>query len=72
MAEHLWKHLGGWEEPLAYLQAMVARGETGLQSGKGYYDWSGLDPTAVRSEKDEQLLRRTEQVMADYHARKAH
>jgi len=68
VAEHLWKNLGGWEEPLAYLQAMVARGETGLESGKGYYDWTGQDPTAVRSEKDELLLRRTEQVMADYWA----
>ena len=35
VAEHLWKELGGWEEPLAYLQAMVERGETGLDSGKG-------------------------------------
>lgn len=69
VAAHLWKELGGWEEPLAYLQAMVARGETGLDSGKGYYDWSGEDPTAVRSEKDQELIRRTEQVMADWHAR---
>jgi len=66
VAEHLWKELGGWEEPLAYLQAMVERGETGLDSGKGYYDWSGQDPTAVRSQKDEQLIRRTVQVMADW------
>ena len=69
VAEHLWKELGSWEEPLAYLQAMVARGETGLDSGKGYYDWSGQDPTAVRSEKDEQLIRRTEQVMTDWYAK---
>ena len=72
VADHLWRHLGGWEEPLAYLRAMVERGETGLKSGKGYYDWAGMDPTAVRSEKDEHLLRRTEQVMADYRARKVH
>ncbi len=72
VADHLWKHLGGWEQPLAYLRSMVERGETGLKSGKGYYDWSGMDPTAVRGEKDEHLLRRTEQVMADYRARKVH
>ena len=72
VAGHLWRHLGGWEEALAYLRAMVERGDTGLKSGKGYYDWSGMDPTAVRSEKDEHLLRRTEQVMADYRARKVH
>ena len=70
VASHLWKELAGWEEPLAYLQAMVERGETGLDSGKGYYDWSGQDPTEVRSEKDEHLIRRTEQVMADWRARK--
>lgn len=69
VATHLWKELGGWEEPLAYLQAMVDRGETGLDAGKGYYDWTGQDPTTVRSEKDEELIRRTEQVMADWHAR---
>ena len=69
VATHLWKELGGWEAPLAYLQAMVERGDTGLDAGKGYYDWSGQDPTVVRSEKDEELIRRTEQVMADWHAR---
>ena len=69
VATHLWKELGGWEEPLAYLQAMVERGETGLDAGKGYYDWSGQDPTAVRSEQDELLIRRTEQVMADWNAK---
>ena len=68
VAAHLWKTLGGWEGPLAYLQDKVARGETGLESGKGYYDWSDRDPEAVRAEKDEQLLRRTRQVMADWEA----
>ena len=52
VATHLWKTLDGWEAPLAYLQAMVGRGETGLEAGKGYYDWSGRDPVQVRSEKD--------------------
>ena len=66
VASHLWKTLDGWEAPLAYLQAMVARGETGLEAGRGYYDWSGRDPVQVRSEKDEQLIRRTAQVMADW------
>lgn len=66
VAGHLWKTLDGWEAPLAYLQAMVGRGETGLEAGKGYYDWSGRDPVRVRSEKDELLLRRTAQVMADW------
>lgn len=68
VAGHLWKTLDGWEESLTYLQAMVTRGETGLEAGRGYYDWSGQDPVEVRSEMDELLLRRTEQVMADWEA----
>ena len=71
VASHLWQELGGWEEPLAYLKAMVERGETGLDAGRGYYNWAGQEPTAVRSEKDEQLIRRTEQVMADWRASKS-
>ena len=66
VAAHLWKTLSGWEAPLAYLKDMVARGETGLESGTGYYDWSDRDPEAVRAEKDDQLLRRTRHVMVDW------
>ena len=66
VASHLWQTLSGWEDALAYLQAMVARGDTGLEAGKGYYDWGGLDPQAIRAEKDEQLLIRTRQVMSDW------
>ncbi|MDP6779119.1 MAG: 3-hydroxyacyl-CoA dehydrogenase NAD-binding domain-containing protein [Candidatus Latescibacteria bacterium] len=66
VASHLWKTLSGWEEALAYLQAMVDRGETGLEAGKGYYDWEGTDPQAIRTSKDEQLLTRTRQVMSDW------
>ena len=69
VATHLWQHLSGTDEALKYLQDMVARGETGLGSGKGYYDWSGKDPVAVRSDKDEQLLQRTRQVMEAWEAR---
>ena len=68
VATHLWQHLSGTDEALAYLQNMVARGETGLGSGKGYYDWTGKDPVAVRSDKDEQLLLRTRQVMEAWEA----
>jgi 3-hydroxybutyryl-CoA dehydrogenase len=30
------------------LQAMVARGQTGLNAGKGFYDWAGADPERER------------------------
>lgn len=34
--------------PNPMLQAMVARGETGLNAGKGFYDWTGSDPERER------------------------
>ena len=34
--------------PNPMLQAMVARGETGLNAGKGFYDWTGADPERER------------------------
>mgnify|MGYP003694319371 CR=1 FL=1 len=34
--------------PSPMLQAMVARGQTGLNAGKGFYDWSGADPERER------------------------
>jgi hypothetical protein len=45
------------------VQAKVERGEVGLDAGKGYYDWSGQDPTAVRRRKDELLIRWTLEVL---------
>ncbi len=66
VASHLWKTLGGWETPFDYLQKLVATGATGLESGNGYYNWAGSDPHAVRTAKDELLLRRTAEVMADW------
>jgi len=34
--------------PNRYLQALLKRGETGIDAGKGFYDWSGCDPKSVR------------------------
>jgi 3-hydroxybutyryl-CoA dehydrogenase len=34
--------------PSPMLQAMVARGQTGLNAGKGFYDWTGADPERER------------------------
>ena len=35
-------------EPNPMLQAMAREGETGLDAGKGFYDWTGCDVEAVR------------------------
>jgi 3-hydroxybutyryl-CoA dehydrogenase len=37
------------------LQALVARGDTGLDAGRGFYDWRGLDADAVRADAGARL-----------------
>ena len=41
--------------PNAMLLAMVARGDTGLDAGRGFFDWTGLDAAAVRSDASARL-----------------
>ena len=43
--------------PNAYLQDMVARGDVGVASGKGFYEWAGRDPGQVRKRANERLQR---------------
>jgi len=33
--------------PTRFIQEMVARGEAGLRAGRGFYDWTGCDRSAV-------------------------
>jgi hypothetical protein len=41
-------HLFHNNEPNPLPGALFGRGESGLASGKGFYDWSGLDAAEVR------------------------
>jgi 3-hydroxybutyryl-CoA dehydrogenase len=41
--------------PNPMLQAMVARGDTGLEAGRGFYDWTGLEAAAVRADASGRL-----------------
>ena len=43
--------------PSPYLQDMVARGDLGIRSGKGFYDWTGRDPAEVQRKANERLQR---------------
>ena len=63
VASHLWKSLDGWEDAVENVKRRVERGDVGLDAGRGYYDWTGRDATRVRATKDEQLLRRTAEVV---------
>jgi 3-hydroxybutyryl-CoA dehydrogenase len=41
--------------PNRMLQTMVARGDTGLDAGRGFYDWTGLDPKTIRADSAARL-----------------
>ena len=43
--------------PNPMLQAMPARGETGLDAGRGFYDWTDCNPAAVRDQAARRLKR---------------
>ena len=57
LAGKLWPHLARSRAPFPFVQEMVARGELGLKTGKGFYDWSGVAENEVRDEKYEALLK---------------
>ncbi|HKO08756.1 MAG TPA: 3-hydroxyacyl-CoA dehydrogenase NAD-binding domain-containing protein [Alphaproteobacteria bacterium] len=44
-------------KPVRFVQDMVARGETGLKSGRGFYDWRECDAEAVAAQASERLKR---------------
>jgi 3-hydroxybutyryl-CoA dehydrogenase len=43
--------------PCALLQEMVARGERGISTGKGFYDWSGRDVAALKAKWADKVRR---------------
>lgn len=50
--------------PTQSLQDMVARGELGVKSGKGFYDWSSRDVEAHKKRAMEKL-RRILEILAE-------
>ncbi len=63
VAKHLWSQLSGWEEPLSAMKEKVDRGELGLKTGKGYYDWKDKDTNEVRRFRDEALIKRIRDIL---------
>ena len=49
--------LNNSEEAPSILRDMVAAGNTGFASGKGFYDYSGVDKEKLTRERDEKLLK---------------
>jgi 3-hydroxybutyryl-CoA dehydrogenase len=50
-------HLWHGAEPGRLLQDKYERGDLGLKTGRGFYDWSGKDPVDVRKTAAERLTR---------------
>lgn len=50
-------HLCHSAEPSRFLQDKYERGDLGLKTGRGFYDWSGRDPAEVRKTAAERLTR---------------
>ena len=60
-------HLCRGQEATSVLRRMVDRGDLGIRSGRGFYDWGGLDPETVSASAKrrlERLNRFLEQDMA--------
>lgn len=56
IAEYLYKDLEAAKAPLAILKDKVAAGDFGIKTGKGFYDWTKKDLTAVNRDKNERLI----------------
>jgi 3-hydroxybutyryl-CoA dehydrogenase len=59
VAKGLYKTLDASKAPQKLVQDMVARGEVGIKSGKGFYDWKGgqRNVEAILKLRDEHLIR---------------
>jgi 3-hydroxybutyryl-CoA dehydrogenase len=52
----LWPEIDGSVEPNPEVVSMVERGQLGLKTGRGYFDWSGQDPEQVLRAQNEALV----------------
>ena len=52
----LWPEIDASVEPNPKVAAMVERGDLGVKTGRGYFDWSGQDPEQVLREQNEALV----------------
>ena len=57
-------HLERSAEPPHILKEMIARGDLGKKSGKGFFDWSERDFDALVRRRDDELLWRAKQRKA--------
>jgi 3-hydroxybutyryl-CoA dehydrogenase len=60
---YLFAELCNLAEAPALLRDRVARGELGVRTGRGLYDWSTKDPAAVRARRDQFIIDRLKERM---------
>lgn len=58
VASYLWRDLSAASEPNRLLQEKLSKGELGVKSGKGLYDWTARDPEELRAKRDAFLIAR--------------
>ena len=56
ISRQLWPDLDQSKGPHQYVLDKLKKGDLGLKTGRGFYDWTGKDPEAVRNAKNDVLL----------------
>ena len=56
VSQYLYKHLDNAESPPPMVDQKVRKNELGLKSGKGFYDYAGIDTQALMGERIRKLL----------------
>jgi 3-hydroxybutyryl-CoA dehydrogenase len=62
---YLFGELCNLSEAPALLEERVARGDLGARTGRGLYDWSGKDAAAVRARRDQFIIDRLKDRLAE-------
>lgn len=57
IASYLYPLISDAKEPQPLLADAAARGDFGLKSGRGFYEWSAVDAAAALAKRDAELLR---------------
>ena len=58
-ARAVWADLSNLDDPAATpVGALYARGDLGMKSGRGFYDWTLRDPEEFKKRRDEEIMRR--------------
>lgn len=57
IAQHLYPKLANQHKPSLLLSEKVQKGDLGVKTGKGFYDWSDHSPHEIISQKNKQLLK---------------